>query len=319
MVTLPHKSKQYLLPALKVFILTVTFVYIYIKLSSRDGVDLATLIETVQRKGRPAIGNLIFFIGLTIANWTFEILKWRAVTSVVSPISINTAIKQSLSALTVSLATPNRIGEYGAKAYFFEPSKRKQILLLNFFSNLAQMSVTAVFGIVGIVYLILNNSISISPLKLTILALVLITLVILGYRFKEKELILKGLSIAKVFQYIHNLAVSIKIQVILFSVLRYVIFSFLFYQLLLFFGADITFESVIFIIASMYLLVSVIPTVFIFDVVIRGGVAVWLFSLIDIPEIIVLFTVLAMWLLNFLLPAILGSFYIISHKSKDQC
>jgi hypothetical protein len=70
-------------------------------------------------------------------------------------------------------------------------------------------------------------------------------------------------------------------------------------------------------ILSMYLLVSVIPSVFIFDVVVRGGVAVWLFSLAEVNELIVLSTVLVMWILNFVFPAIVGSILLIKHKPES--
>jgi hypothetical protein len=68
----------------------------------------------------------------------------------------------------------------------------------------------------------------------------------------------------------------------------------------------------------MYFLVSVIPTFFIFDVVIRGGVAVWLFSFLGVPELVILSTVLAMWLLNFVLPALFGSFFVLTYQPATK-
>lgn len=88
----------------------------------------------------------------------------------------------------------------------------------------------------------------------------------------------------------------------------------MFYGLLLFFGATVSFREAIPLIFAMYFLVSIVPTLFIFDVIIRGGVAVWLFSFAGIPELIVLSTVLAMWILNFVLPAFLGSFFVLTYK-----
>ena len=66
----------------------------------------------------------------------------------------------------------------------------------------------------------------------------------------------------------------------------------------------------------MYLLVSVVPSLFILDVVVRGGVAVYLFSLIGTPEWPVLATVTSMWILNFVLPAICGSYYVLKYKRQ---
>jgi len=68
----------------------------------------------------------------------------------------------------------------------------------------------------------------------------------------------------------------------------------------------------------MYFLVSTVPTIFIFDVVVRGGVAVWLFSFAGISDLMVLSTVLVMWILNFVLPSIIGSYFVIAYQPVTQ-
>tara|TARA_R100000988_G_C3922152_1_gene127292 strand:- start:320 stop:586 length:267 start_codon:yes stop_codon:yes gene_type:complete len=88
--------------------------------------------------------------------------------------------------------------------------------------------------------------------------------------------------------------------------------------LLLFFGANIAFWKAIPLIFAMYFLVSILPTLFIFDVVIRGGVAVWLFSFAGVAELVVLSTVLAMWIFNFVLPSLLGSFFVLTYQPTTR-
>ncbi len=319
MVFHSYKAKQYLLIALKVFILGITFWYVYEKLTSNDSLDLRAFWLQIQQK-EGSILSILFFLFLAIANWFFEFLKWKSVVSEVQKISFSTSIKQSLYALTVSLATPNRIGDYGAKAYFYTSEKRKQILLLNFFSNAVQMGVTTLLGIFGLVYVVQKFGVSfsskISGSKITLVSLLFVLLIVLGFIFKEQQLVVKGLSISKVIKKIRGLQFWVKSKVIIYSVTRYFIFSFLFFCLLNFFGADITPRNAFPIIFAMYLLVSITPTIFIFDVVIRGGVAVWLFSLAGIPELPVLCTVLTMWILNFVLPSILGSYYMFRYKPE---
>ena len=311
MIALSYKSKQYGLIAIKVLILMGTFGYIYLKITQNESISFSEFLMTIR--GRQNSLVLLFF-GFAAANWFFEILKWRTVISPVRKLSLTEATRQSLAALTVSLATPNRIGEYGAKAYFFTPDKRKQVLLLNFFSNFTQMGITCIFGAYGLVYVIGNFGLSVSITNSVIVILTLILFGIIGYILKEKELLVKGLSIGKILRYTKNLPFEIKVRTIVYALLRYIIFSSLFYVLLKFFGAKIDVSEAMPIIFTMYLMSSVIPTIFIFDVVIRGGIAVWLFSLAGIPEWPVLCAVLAMWLLNFVIPAIWGSFYVVTHR-----
>ncbi|MCG2419908.1 hypothetical protein K8089_12830 [Aequorivita sp. F47161] len=318
MIAVPRKTKQYLLAATKVLVLAVTFGYVFYKLKNNASVNLEDFIITVFSKGIISGYLLLLFLSLAAANWFFEILKWKVLVSTVEKITFKSALKQSLASLTVSLATPNRIGEYGAKALFFENRMRKKILLLNFLSGGAQMFVTTLFGFFGVLYLLRNFNVNYSISTLASFGIGAVLLFVIGYYFKEKELLLKGFSIAKTTRFFKRIPFQIKFKTVLFSAFRYLIFSSMFYGLLLFFEGNISFSEAVPLIFAMYFLVSILPTLFIFDVVIRGGVAVWLFSFVEIPELIVLSTVLAMWLFNFVLPAVLGSFYVLTYQPATR-
>jgi len=317
MMVVNHKAKQYLLIALKVFILTITFGYIYLKITQNESIGLKDFLKNVFVLDSKTTLSLFFFLLLATVNWVFEILKWKTLVSEIQNISFLTSMKQSLTSLTISLATPNRIGEYGAKAYFFEKDKRKAILLLNFFHNSFQMLVTTFFGIIGLGIIFQKYELPLSASRL-ILALILISiLLIIGFVFKKQQLVFKGLSLSKVILKFRNLLLLTKVKTLFYSIIRYLIFSSLFYSLLHFFNVEILLSQFIPIIFSMYLIASIIPTIFIFDVVVKGGAAVWLFSLAGISEIPVLSTVLSMWILNFVFPSIIGGFYLFSYKPES--
>ncbi len=180
------------------------------------------------------------------------------------------------------------------------------------------MAVTCIFGFIGVIYTVQKFGVEYSRTKLILFLICILLLGIVGYLFKEKQLLLKGLSISSVLNYLRKIQRSIKMKVGIYAMIRYFIFSFLFYLLLLFFGAEISFSEAIPLLFSMYLFVSVIPTIFIFDLVVRGGVAVWLFSLVGVSELAILSTVLSMWLLNFAFPAIWGSFYVVNYKLETR-
>src|SRR5690606_30725119 len=156
MIAASHKTKQYLLATAKVLVLAGTCGYIFFKLKNNPSMDIGDFTATIFSKGMVSGYLFLLFVGLTAANWFFEILRWKILVSIIEKIDFKTALKQSLASLAISLATPNRIGEYGAKALFFENRKRKKILLLNFFSSGAQMFVTSFFGLFGLLYLFRN-------------------------------------------------------------------------------------------------------------------------------------------------------------------
>ena len=314
MTVVNHKAKQYLLIALKVFILAVTFGYIYLKITQNEAVDFKEFSKLIIDEN--VILSIFIFLILAASNWFFEVLKWKTLVSEIQQISFIIALKQSLASLTVSLTTPNRIGEYGAKAYFFEKEKRKSVLLLNFYHNTIQMLVTVFFGSIGLVMIFKEYDIPIDASKLIIVILTLGVLLILGIVFKKQQLIFKGLTFSSVFLRFKNMSTSVKVKVFFYSTIRYIIFCFLFYNLLQFFGVSISISQAAPLIFSMYLLVSVVPTIFIFDVVVRGGVSVWLFSLAGISELPVLSTVFSMWILNFVIPSVIGGYYLLTYKPE---
>jgi hypothetical protein len=84
--------------------------------------------------------------------------------------------------------------------------------------------------------------------------------------------------------------------------------------LLQIFGVSISYFDAMILISSMYLLSSVIPTLLIFDVVIKSSVAVFVFCLAGIDELTILCVMTVMWLLNFVLPSIFGSYYVLQFK-----
>lgn len=313
MVALSHKAKQYGWFALKVFILFLAFWFVYQRLAKQPFPIFKMLYSHLQWNRIPSI---LLFICLAALNWSLEIFKWQKVSSVIKKLTPREAMRQSLISLTVSLATPNRIGEYGAKAYFFEAIDRKKILLLTLFSNSAQMMVTLIFGTLGFIWIEPALAFSLSHTTMLGLTGVVLVLLIIGYLFRKKELMVKGFTIHKVLTYFKKLPTPLWSITLGLSILRYGTFCTLFYVILQFFGGQIDFIAALPFIFLMYLLVSIVPMFMIFDVVIRGSVAVWLFGLLGVNELIVLTTVLIMWLLNFVVPAIFGSFLLLKSPMK---
>ncbi|MAZ71852.1 MAG: hypothetical protein CMC70_01775 [Flavobacteriaceae bacterium] len=309
-----HKSTQYWLVALKVLLLVLALGYIFLKIRDENSAVLKNLMDSFRISN---LGHWLLFIVLATLNWCLEIYKWNISASTWFPLPLKETAKQALGSLTASLITPNRIGEYGAKAMYFAPKDRKKIVFLNFIHNSSQMLVTLVFGVPSLLYFVWKYSVAIATSKVFILLSIVSIFLLLGYFYRKKQLGINGLSIEKFWEKFKGIVIKRKVKLLLLSVTRYLVFSFLFYLLLQFFDVSIVLKDAAIFIFTMYLLVSVLPSFFIMDVVIRGGVAVWLFSFLGISEIAVLSTVFFMWLLNTVLPAITGSYFVITFKPKS--
>jgi len=313
-----HKTNQYLIAIAKVTLLSLTLGYIFFRLKNYSTQEeFSEILNLFLSKKENLITFFILCLTASSLNWILESLKWKALIENFQEISFASSLKQTLSSLSVSLATPARIGDYAAKTLFFSSAQRKKILLYNFFSNGIQMLMTLIFGVFGLCFFIKTYAISFSSRMLILFPAFMVILLIILFRFRKKEMKF-GFSIEKLFQNFWRLSTNSIIKLFLFSAFRYLIFSGMFYFVLIFLGAPIDFSHGMLLIFSMYLLVSFLPTFLLFDVVIRGGTALWIFSFAGIPAYITLGSVFLMWIFNFVLPSLLGSIYVIRFQPATK-
>lgn len=317
---LHNKTKQFYFVFIKLGIVTGAFYFIYYKLTTNVQLDLNEFVDISSKNSVFSVKPIIYLLFLSVFNWFFEIVKWKTLVGVVEKISFKNAMEQSLGSLTASLFTPNRIGEYGAKAMYFKSSLRKRVVFVNFISNALQMAVTVILGLVGFVFLLKEYELSINLNKgFLFLLFIILGIGLIAFLFSKSNHSIKGISFEKIKTFLLNYPKQNLIEAFMFSLLRYFIFSFQFYYLLNLFQIEIDYFNVMMFITSMYLIASILPSIFIFDVVIKGSVAVYLFSLAGINELTILSVVTLMWLFNFVLPSIIGSYYVLNYDMpKDK-
>jgi hypothetical protein len=98
------------------------------------------------------------------------------------------------------------------------------------------------------------------------------------------------------------------------SWIKYLVFAHQFYFLLRVFGVDLDYLLCMSLISISYLVASIIPGFVLFDWLVKGSVAVTVFARFGVDEMLVLSITSLMWLLNFGLPSLLGSFYVITYR-----
>jgi hypothetical protein len=94
------------------------------------------------------------------------------------------------------------------------------------------------------------------------------------------------------------------------------VFTHQFYYLLLIFKVDVSYFNAISAITTMYLIASMIPMLSLFDVVLKGTVAVWVFYVFGIAPVAILCITTLMWVLNFVIPALIGSYFVLRFNPK---
>lgn len=299
---------------IKVLIIAGAYYVISDKLLNNDHFSNFLWSERIDSLGSTGLSFLIFLILLTAVNWALEIKKWQSLVVTIKNISLKTSAEQSFASLTASLITPNRIGEYGAKAVYFKKEQRPKVLLLNFMGNAYQMLITILLGTLG--FFLLKDFIVQIPIPVSglIVFAIIAFIVLFSVFFINRKW---TLSIQKILSELRNIPSVIHKKAFLFSLARYFVFSHQFYFFLLFFGVEMDYFIVMPVIFSMYLISSIIPGFVLFDWLVKGSVAVTLFRFFGVNDIIILSITASMWILNFAIPAIVGSFYVLTFSTKQ--
>ena len=305
MLSISHKAKQLLVLLIKLLIVGGAFYFIYDQLAHNDQLNWMLFLEKFN-KNKSVLG-IAFLLLLSLMNRFLEILKWQNLVSFIKKISLFDATNQVLSALTAGLFTPNGVGEYAGKALFFEKNQTKNIIFLNLICNGVQVLVSLFFGIIGLFYL------GYFKWDLILIA-TLIGLLTLGFTLKKVDI--KGYSIEKIVQKLNEIPRTIHQKNFYLAVCRYLVFSHQYYFLFLAFDVQLPYLTLMAAIASVYFLASSLPTFQFLDFAVKGSVALFFFGILGVNEWIVIFISTLFWFFNLVIPAVIGSYFVLVFKHK---
>lgn len=309
------KYKSFLFFLIKLSIIGGSLYFIYKKIVFNDAILFDDLLKNAKNtllKDKKTV-PLLFLI--TFFNWFFEIWKWKVLVKTFKTISFYEATKQSLAALTVSLLTPNRLGDYGAKALYFTKNKWR-IMLLNLAGNISQLTITVLFGFFGLYFFITTFNIEIQPYKLRKIGYFIAMLLLIPFASKK-------VKFGRIFKtqnsisFLKKTPLKTHFIVFVFSLIRYVVFSHQFYFLLVLFEAKMDYFTAINLIFTMYFMASFIPSISLFDWAIKGSVAIYVFAFAGVQEPVIITVTVLMWILNFAIPSIIGSAFVLNFKFKN--
>ncbi len=303
---LRHKYQQISFKALKLALLIGICFYIYFKLKAGLGKQDINIESILSLK-------IVFtLVILTSINWLLEVKKWKVLISSFQKTTFKTAFNQVFSAHAISILTPNRLGEYGAKSLFFQKSYWKRIVFLNLLGNSAQLLSTLLFGLIG-AYFFFYRGFSVAWFNwksASILFFALLLGGIIAWQFSTFQNYFFRLE--KAFLQVKSV---LKLKIIGLSAMRYLVFSHQFFFLLyLLENGEVAYFPILSGIFLVYLIASFLPSIFLLDAVVKGGVGIFIFSFYGIAEVNVVLTTLIIWLFNFGLPAVVGSVFIANSK-----
>jgi uncharacterized membrane protein YbhN (UPF0104 family) len=248
-------------------------------------------------------------------NWSLEAIKWKLLIAPLEKITFSASLKAVFSGVTVSIFTPNRVGEFAGRVFFLEKADKIQATIRSLIGSLMQLFVTMLAGILGFFILEkkyfdffdLQQFFSEDFLFLLLLVLIALVVIIVFVIIKRKILFL---TIAKYIKTFKRYTLKELNAVFCLSIIRYIVFSFQYYFALRLFG--INGETVILfsLIALTFFVTSAIPTFALTEIAVRAGVAVCFFGTISSANSSILAASLFLWIINLAVPAVFGSPFI---------
>ncbi|MEK6495324.1 hypothetical protein [Myroides odoratimimus] len=311
MKILSDKTKQYLVLLIKILVVSAAFYYIYNQLSNDETLDFHILGEVVSDpKNYLAIAALMF---LTFSNRFVEILKWQNLSSLIKPVSVGQAAKQVLSALTLGIFTPNGIGEYAGKALYFEKKDAPRVIFLNMVCNGVQVIYAIVFGLMGLT--ILNQFHEIIPNTYLYIVYAVIA-VVFTLLFSIRNFAIKGYSIQTILNLLNEIPKKKHRKNLFLALLRYASFTHQYVILYYLFGVDIPYFELLCTVSAIYLMASSLPNFQFLEFAVKGSIAMFIFTALDVNQWVVALVATLIWLLNIVLPISIGSYFVLTFKVK---
>ena len=272
--------------------------------------------------------QLIFAMVLMLVNWAIEARKWQVVIRKIQPISFFQSWKAVHSGLTLAFFTPNRMGEYVGRVLYIQEGKRIQAVSLTIVCSMAQLLVTWLAGIAGILYLKwylagragTDSSLLFwmnTVLFVTIGAAVILTLLYfrLSWLVRWIEKIPKIDRFTGWIRVLDDFNATILLRILSLSIARYAVFTGQYYLLFAAFMVPLNVQQVLGSVSVIFLVLSIVPTI---AVITELGMR-WKASM-EVVQIFsenlagILATSLAIWIINLVIPALIGSLLILGIK-----
>lgn len=278
-----------------------------------------SLAQVLKSLNQDAVAPLTAAFVLMFLNWGIEARKWQLALSLQQKISFLHALRAIFSGTTIAFFTPNRVGEYLGRMIHLEEGKRLSSIALTLVCSFAQLMVTLAAGISGL--LVIGHRLA-PPgnvgaifwwrVGVVGISVVFLVLTILYFRLSLcVEWLSKIPLIRKHLAYIRLLGgfnATILLRILSLSACRYLVFVAQYYLLFSVFRVEVDGWQTFWSVSVVFLVIAIVPSVALLtELGVRWEASIGVVRLYSANTAGILATSLGIWLINLVIPALIGS------------
>ncbi len=304
--------KKNLTRFLKILIFSGLVWAIYQQIARQENVEAIIWTFLISFK----FHNAAWMMGVcsfTFVNWGIEAQKWRQLLTKMERLSFKDAFRAILCGITLSLFTPNRVGEYGGRVLILQHANRLQAIAVTLVGSLSQIIANVTLGAIGFLtfagfYLKWNGwqmELAIAGAVLLIVALLLVY-----FHVQKAEQWMGKIPFFRryksYFKPIETYSQRELAQVLGWSFLRNLVFTLQYIGLCWAFNMEVGLLTAWMVVNTIFFVQLFIPSIALIELGIRGNLAIFFWGYVTTNHLAIIAATFSLWWINLMMPAIVG-------------
>ena len=269
---------------------------------------------------------------LMIVNYGIEARKWQLLIKPLEKFTLFKAFKSVMAGCSITMLTPNRIGEYGGRILFVQEQNRLRAISLTILGSISQLTITIVMGTIGLTALtfipgkdaatftfipkVLSNTLLVVCIFSSVFMLMFYLRI--GWLIHVMEKIKFFAKPLKYVRLLDQFSGKQLLRILFLSLLRYMVFILQYIMMLYFMEVSISYLLSFWLLTIFYLVMVLAPSIGFTELPLRATATVEIFKLYS-PNILgIQAAALGIWLINLVMPAIIGSILILGIKITKE-
>jgi hypothetical protein len=254
---------------------------------------------------------------LVIPNIALEGRKWMITMQQHERVHFMQAIQSVTAGIALGIITPNRIGDIAGKALFLKTYDKVKGAVVSFISSVAQTLSIVCCGSFGLWILAYDQHSINMPWFYGGLIFIAVGLGMLYYIYINIHWIKRIISWKKITVYVDAFThyTSRELTSLLgLSLLRFGVFNLQYFLLLHFFNVPIPAHQAFPALAAIFVVQAFVPSFILIEMGVRGATALFFLGLYSAHSSGILLAAYTLWIINIMLPGLMGLFFILKLK-----